>query len=146
MNSFRAFLAVGLSIALTVGACTRDTPQTRRSPSPTTRSPSPTPTESPAASPSPTVAAGAPSPEVAARTLFEGWQAGDRAKASQFATQAAVDVVFSRPAFTLDFAGCDAEGAGFACSYETETEELKMTLTGSATTGYRVESAAYIAA
>jgi hypothetical protein len=57
-----------------------------------------------------------------------------------------VDVVFSRPAFALDFAGCDAEGPGFACSYETETEELKMMLTGNASTGYRVESAAFITA
>jgi hypothetical protein len=143
MTSFRALLVVALAVTV-LAACQGETPEPRPSPSPTIESP--TPTSSPTASPIPTVAAGAPSPEVAARTLYDGWQAGDRTKASQFATQAAVDVVFARPAFALDFAGCDAEASGFACSFETDTEELKMTLSGNATSGFRVESAAFITA
>jgi hypothetical protein len=71
---------------------------------------------------------------------------GDRKKAAQFATLEAVNVTFSRPFFALDFAGCDAEGSGFACSYETESEELKMTLSGNAETGYTVDTVAFITA
>lgn len=107
------------------------------------QSPSPTDAASPSPTPTPT---GAASPELAARNLYDSWQMGDRTKAAQFATEEAVNVTFSRPFFALDFAGCDAEGSGFACSYETESEEMRMTLSGSSETGYTVETVAFLTA
>jgi hypothetical protein len=115
MTFFRVLLSVLLAAAFLTGGCRPNTPRPRRpTPSATVDS-----TPSPEATPSPTPSvAGAASPEV--------------------------DVIFSRPFFALDFAGCDAEGSGFACSYETETEELKMTITGTAANGHTVETVTFL--
>ena len=145
MTAFRAFLVVAIGISWLSGCRSGTPPAPRATGSPSVESPSPTPQPTAAPSPSPTIA-GAASPELAARSLYDAWQAGDRPKALQFSTQRAVDQVFNRPFFALDFAGCDAEGSGFACSYETESEELKMSITGSADTGYTVAEATFISA
>lgn len=136
------------AVAVTFVACRSKAPASSRpsaSPSPSaTVSPSASPSD--LASPSPAVSRlpnSAASPELAARTLYEAWQANDRTKARTVATDAAIDKLFKTAFFALDFAGCDANGERFACNYTQETERVTMIVGGSSSTGFVVEDVAF---
>jgi hypothetical protein len=117
------------------------------SPSPSaTVSPSPSLSPSDPVSPTPAVTRlpnSAASPELAARTLYEAWEGGDRTKARTVATDTAVDKLFKTSFFSLDFAGCDANGERFACNYTQETERITMTVGGSSSAGFVVEDVSF---
>jgi hypothetical protein len=82
-------------------------------------------------------------PAVAARRLFDAWQAGDRDRALQVATPAAVHELFavttsSRPRF----AGCRSQLPRFRCHYWIPDADgvfyVDMLVEGGASAGYRV--------
>lgn len=86
---------------------------------------------------------GLASPELAARNLHDAWQQGDRDAGLSYAAEQAVDQLFRRPYYQVDYAGCDAEGSGFTCFYSAEGEGIKMTVAGNREEGYRVSEVSF---
>ena len=114
----------------------------------------------PAASPQPTAQATATGtdvgrslkaskPEDAAEGLFNAWKAKDRAAASKYASDIAVQTLFGEGSPEgLQFQGCDkAEGedAGYNCGYSYEGGALIMVVTGNDADGYKVTGAGFVA-
>jgi hypothetical protein len=84
-------------------------------------------------------------PQVAARHLFDAWQARDRQRALQAASPTAVRALFAiapspRPRFT----GCRSRSLGFDCVYSYPDADglyfIDMRVEGGASAGYRVVS------
>lgn len=122
------------------------------------------PTSAPAVQPAPAAssttappsAAGTPStrsgtpvrisdPAKAADHLYQAWRAGDRQRALQFASAAAVDAMFAVPrSRTLRFSHCSFRLAGFDCIYAFvdpgESPDAVMRVEGGASAGWRVVS------
>lgn len=102
------------------------------------------------AAPTPTTLANGPakSPEFAAQGLFERWKAGDRAGASRYGRQRAIDELFKHPN-TGDVAyadqGCRPQGGQFLCSWTYPGGVLEMTVEDVAGGGFVVDLVAYAA-
>jgi hypothetical protein len=85
-------------------------------------------------------------PAMAARQVFQAWQAGDRQRALQAATPAAVRTLFAfKPsqAKELRFTGCHPGTPGYDCFYLSTNVGLyyiDMRVQGGASAGYRVVS------
>jgi hypothetical protein len=82
-------------------------------------------------------------PAVAARHLFDAWQAGDRRRALQAATPPAVHDLFAiRPSSPPRFAGCRSQLPRFRCHYWIPSADgvfyVDMLVEGGASAGYRV--------
>jgi len=92
-------------------------------------------------------AAKATTAEAAASRLFDAWKAGDKTKARQVATEAAVSELFSHPYSepAPTFQGCDPDGSTFICSYTYEGGATQFTVSGSAATGFTVTKVGQIA-
>lgn len=90
-----------------------------------------------------------PTPDAAAKHLFDAWGADDRKKALRNATQAAVDLVLRGQRGSLNAAGCSPDpvlGPGFfTCSYTFEGGAVNFQTLGNQTDGFYVESASFIA-
>jgi hypothetical protein len=84
-------------------------------------------------------------PALAARQVFETWQAGDRQRALRAATPSAVRTLFAfAPTPKLRFTGCRLLGLGYDCFYSSADVGLwylDMRVEGGAAAGYRVVSA-----
>jgi hypothetical protein len=86
--------------------------------------------------------------EGAAKGLFERWQKKDRAGASRYGRQRAIDELFKHPDtgdVTYDFQGCEPQGGQFVCSWTYPGGALQMTVEGVAGGGYVVDLVTYIA-
>jgi hypothetical protein len=83
-------------------------------------------------------------PALAARRLFQAWQAGDRQRARQAATPSAVRTLFAfAPTAALRFADCRYSSLGYDCFYSSTDVGLwylDMRVEGGASAGYRVVS------
>jgi hypothetical protein len=83
-------------------------------------------------------------PAVAARQLFQAWQAGDRQRARQAATPSAIRTLFAfTPTQGLRFTSCRLLGLGYDCFYSSTDVGLyylDMRVKGGASAGYRVVS------
>jgi hypothetical protein len=85
-------------------------------------------------------------PAMAARQVFEAWQAGNQRRALGAATPAAVRTLFTfKPsqAKELRFTGCQLSSPGFHCGYLSTNVGLyhiDMRVQGGASAGYRVVS------
>jgi len=140
-------VAAAVAALLVVAGCSKKPLIIVATPSATSSSASPTAgSPSPPTSPSPGgVHIG--DPAVAAEGLFDAWTRNDRIAAGLYASQAAVDTLFmtpfSPPAPT--FQGCNPSGAEVLCSYTYEGGAISMSVIGSASAGYRVNSVGFIA-
>jgi hypothetical protein len=86
-----------------------------------------------------------PDPELAARHLFDAWQARDRQRALQAGSPAAVRTLFAfAPTQKLRFTGCRFLSHGYDCVYFAEWSVglyyIDMRVEGGASAGYRVVS------
>jgi hypothetical protein len=87
-----------------------------------------------------------PDPAMAARQLFDAWQAGNQRHALGAATPAAVHTLFAfKPsqANQLRFEGCHSSSPGYHCGYLSTNVGLyylDMAVQGGASAGYRVVS------
>jgi len=88
-----------------------------------------------------------PNPEMAARQVFEAWQAGNQRRALGAATPAAVRTLFAfqpSQAKDLRFTGCRLLSGGYNCGYFAEWSVglyiIDMRVQGGASAGYRVVS------
>jgi hypothetical protein len=84
-------------------------------------------------------------PALAARHLFDAWQAGDRGLALQAASSGAVRALFAiEPSPRPRFGGCHFRSLGFDCTYGYAHDNgiwyLTMRVEGGASAGYRVVS------
>jgi hypothetical protein len=85
-------------------------------------------------------------PALAARQVFEAWQAGNQRRALGAATPAAVRTLFAfqpSQAKELRFTGCHSSSPGFHCGYLSTNDGLyyiDMGIQGGASAGYRVVS------
>jgi len=83
-------------------------------------------------------------PALAARYLFDAWQAGDRQRALQAASPTAVRSLFAfAPTQKLRFTGCRYLSLGYDCFYSSTDVGLYylgMRVQGGASAGYRVVS------
>ncbi len=81
-------------------------------------------------------------PALAARHLFDAWQAGDRQRALQAATPTAVRTLFAfAPTQGLRFTGCRFLSLGYDCGYlsaDVGLYYIDMRVQGGASAGYRV--------
>lgn len=69
--------------------------------------------------------------EGAAKGLFERWQNNDRAGASRYGRQRAIDELFKHPDtgdVTYVFQGCQPQGGQFICSWTYPGGALQMTV------------------
>lgn len=126
--------AVAVMIALTVaGACSTDPEPLEPTPSAVFESSSPGPRE-------PGDQAKMVGPEAASQRLFEGWKAGDRTAAAEFAEPDAVDYLLSRKYTGPDpeVMGCEEEEDHFLCRYRFEASSMTFRLDGGVSTGYKV--------
>jgi hypothetical protein len=84
-------------------------------------------------------------PALAARYLFDAWQAGDRQRALQAASPTAVRSLFAIPATPRPrFTECRSRSLGFDCVYSYPDADgvyfIGMRVQGGASAGYRVVS------
>jgi hypothetical protein len=84
-------------------------------------------------------------PALAARQVFEAWQAGNQQRALQAATPSAVRTLFAfAPTQKLRFTGCRFLSHGYDCGYFAEWSVglyyIDMRVEGGASAGYRVVS------
>ena len=98
-------------------------------------------------SPSESTTTAAKKPEDAAKGLFEAWKTKDRTAAAKFATDAAINSLYSEGGPEgLQFQGCDkADEGGYTCGYSYEGGGLIMHVSGSESGGYKVDSTEFIA-
>lgn len=92
-------------------------------------------------------AAKAKSAEAASSGLFDAWKAGDKAKARQFANDAAVTELFSHPYTgpSPTFQGCEPHSGPIICSYSYEGGGMQFTVTGNGADGFTVTKVSYTA-
>lgn len=131
-----------------LAACNRgDNPTIDVDPGPTSSVPGSSTTL--AGSPATTLVAGpATTPEAAADGLFARWEAGDRAGASRFGRQGAVDELFSKPDtndVTYQHQGCQPQGGQFLCSWTYPGGALHMTVEAVSANAYVVDLITYTA-
>ena len=134
---------VVVALALVVAGCKKK-PLIVISETTTSPFPLPTATASPPSSPTGVLIA---DPAVAAQGLFDAWTRNDRVAAALYASQAAIDALFANPFSSPapTFQGCNPSGAEVLCSYTYEGGAISMSVTGSASAGYRVNSVGFIA-
>lgn len=137
-----AALCLCVAIALLAGGCGRDDAQT-------TTPGNPSPLASAAATATaiaPTApSVGATTPDEAALGLYRSWLDDDASTASQFATPQAVNELFAHPSSRIQFNSCSPSGAKYRCFFYYEGGGLNMNVEGSATSGYQVTKAFFIA-
>lgn len=91
-----------------------------------------------------TTARGASSPAEAARGFYNAWQARDRTTATQFASDAAIAALFSRPGGGMTFVGCRQTATDlFDCVFRYEGGALHMDVYGDAVRGHKVEDSRF---
>ncbi len=128
-----------------------DEPAAQATPTPaaTTAPPAsqaPPATEAPASdAPNPGPTAGKETPEAAAQAFYADWGELDRASASGYATQAAIDEAFAETRAQAEFTDCFEEAHHFLCSYYYEGGALNITVVDSDAYGYIVTDVGYIA-
>lgn len=139
---------IALVVLVGFAACNRnDNPAIDVEPGTTSAVPGSTTTL--AGSPATTVAAGpATTPREAADGLFQRWEDKDRAGASRYARQRAIDELFSRPD-TGDVRyvpqGCQPQGGQFVCSWTYPGGALHMTVEAVSANAYVVDLVTYTA-
>ncbi len=88
-------------------------------------------------------------PEDAAEGLFNAWKTKDRAAASKYASDSAINTLFNEgSAEGLAFQGCnkDEDGGDFYnCAYTYEGGAVFMQVTGNDADGYKVTGAGFVA-
>jgi hypothetical protein len=86
-------------------------------------------------------------PEDAAKGLFEAWKTKDRTAAAKFATNDAINSLYSEGGPEgLQFQGCEkADDEGYNCGYYYEGGGLIMHVSGSESAGYKVDLTEFIA-
>jgi hypothetical protein len=138
-------ILIAVIATTSIAACTSSTPTAGSSP---TAPPAATAPASPPATVAPSPSASAsPSPQIfstptsAAQHLYAAWKANDRTDAAIGASPAAVHALFTRhwTSGTYFFGGCSTHTE---CDYNFSTGAIRMTLTGTATTGYKVTAIA----
>ncbi|HVE95089.1 MAG TPA: hypothetical protein VNB24_09225 [Acidimicrobiales bacterium] len=102
-----------------------------------------------AGSPATTVAAGpATTPKEAADGLFQRWQQKDRAGASRYARQRAIDELFSHPDtgdVRYESQGCEPQGGQFNCAWTYPGGAMHMTVEAVAANAFVVDLVTYTA-
>jgi hypothetical protein len=117
------------------------------SPTPTTTA-SPGPTAEASKSPAELTAPGGKisKPEDAATGLFNAWKTKNRTEAAKFATNEAINSLFSEGGPEgLEFQGCDKQGDEYLCGYYYEGGGLIMVVKGNGSEGYKVTGTSFIA-
>jgi hypothetical protein len=82
-------------------------------------------------------------PSMAARRLYDAWQAKNRQAVDVVATRDAVTKLFGLPPVPLTFTHCQRTGVGeFECVYRNANDDLEVwfKVLGGASAGYHVES------
>jgi len=95
-----------------------------------------------------TASAPATTAEAAANGLFKAWQRTDRADASRYARQRAIDALFAHPSTgDVEYAdqGCEPQGGQFICSWTYPGGALQMTVESVAGGGFVVDNVTYSA-
>jgi hypothetical protein len=85
-------------------------------------------------------------PPLAARTVYDAWQATNRQVASAIATEAAVIKLFKMAPERLTFTRCQRTGDGeFECIYRNAKTDFEVwfKVLGGASAGYHVESVSF---
>ena len=85
-------------------------------------------------------------PSIAARRLYEAWQAKNRPAADLVATRDAVTKTFGLAPVPLTFTHCQRTGVGeFECVYRNAKDDLEVwfKVLGGASAGYHVESVSF---
>jgi hypothetical protein len=85
-------------------------------------------------------------PSIAARLLYDAWQAGNRQAAEAVATRDAVTKTFGLTPAPLTFTHCQRTGIGeFECVYRNAKDDLEVwfKVLGGASAGYHVESVSF---
>lgn len=142
----RAIAAVVLLLAL-AGCGDEEEPVVAQVTLPPPTTGAPPATTAPPASPAPFAGptAGKTTPQAAAQAFYEAWGALDRAAASGFATQAAIDEAFALTRAQADFVDCIPEAELFFCGYYYEGGALTMTVVDTIGYGYIVTDVEYLA-
>ncbi|HEX2057422.1 MAG TPA: hypothetical protein VHI71_03555 [Actinomycetota bacterium] len=149
-------LAVAVLALVALGACggDDDEPAATATPAATTAPPAtPTPAPStPSASTPPATTepyagpiAGKATPQEAAQSFFADWGELDRASASGYATQAAIDEAFAQQPPQAQFMDCFEEGNHFLCGYYYEGGALNIVVVDSDAYGWIVTDVFYVA-
>ena len=159
MKPARLTAALCASVLLLLAGCskstnTNSTTNVNTTTKTTTNAPTPAATAQPTAQPTATGtdvgrSLKSAKPEDAAQGLFNAWKAKDRAAASKYASDMAVQALFAEGSPEgLQFQGCDrgeGEDAGYNCGYSYEGGALIMVVTGNDTDGYKVTGAGFVA-
>ena len=83
---------------------------------------------------------GADSPQAAAQGLYDAWQSGSQSAAQAFASDAAIDELFSMSGGGMAFAGCQQTAQDlFDCAFRYEGGALHMDVYGDYVNGHKVE-------
>ncbi|HEX2296146.1 MAG TPA: hypothetical protein VHN37_12670 [Actinomycetota bacterium] len=88
---------------------------------------------------------GKTTPEEAAQAFVADWAELDRASASGYATQAAIDEAFSGQPPQAEFMGCIEDGLRFLCGYYYEGGALNVVVRDSDAYGFIVTNIFYVA-
>lgn len=151
-------IAVAAVLVLALSACGGDDDETvaEATPTPvaTTIPPTtpPPPSEEPPASTAPASEEpnseptnGKATPEQAAQAFVVDWGELDRAEASGYATQPAIDEAFADQPPQAEFMGCIEEGNHFLCGYYYEGGALNIVVVDSDAYGHIVTDIFYVA-
>lgn len=101
--------------------------------------------EPPYDDPAPYPTAGLPTPRQAALHFYDDWHAQDESAASGYATQDAIDELFSHQPSNMEFMGCSEEGDYFSCFFYYEGGGMNMTIVDTDAYGHVVTDIGYVA-
>lgn len=89
--------------------------------------------------------AGFLTPQEAALHFYDDWHAQDELAAAGYATQEAIDELFSYPPSNMEFMDCSEEGDHFLCFFYYEGGGMNMTIVDTDAYGYIVTDIGFIA-